>query len=71
MQQQIQKVGDTTSSVLLTSAGTAGFTMQSLTEYVNLFVTFGNAALVLAGLYFMYVKLKATRSRKRRLGDKK
>ena len=63
-------MSDTTSSVLLTTAGTAGFTLQSLTEYVNLFVTFGNAALVLAGLYFMYIKLKIAKRQKRRSEDK-
>ena len=66
LSEHVQKISDNTTGVILAGTGTAGFTIQSLTEWANLFVIFGNAFLVLGGLYFMVHKINILRKKKTR-----
>lgn len=58
MEALAQKISDTTLGAGLAGGGTAGFLLQGLVEWTNYFVLFGNAALVLGGIYFMYLRWK-------------
>lgn len=64
-EQLIQKSSDGIVGAGLAVGGTAGFTVQALTEWVNLIVTFGNAFLVLGGIYFMYLRVRHNMRKKK------
>jgi fructose-specific phosphotransferase system IIC component len=57
----IQKLPDIVVGAALTGGGTAGFTIQALVEWGNLFVTVGNIVLVFGGVYIMFVKVRSSR----------
>lgn len=55
--EQIQHMGDLKAALALIGAGAGGSFAQAVTEWSNLFVTVGNAFLVLGGVYLMYHKI--------------
>lgn len=57
IQQAAQQVPDIKAGVGLVSAGGIGSLAQAITEWANMFIAFGNAILVLGGVYLMYHKI--------------
>jgi hypothetical protein len=68
IQQHVQQMPDVKAAVALVTTGAGGSFIQAITEWANVFVAIGNAALVAAGLYLMYHKIFNKR-RNRRDGD--
>jgi len=69
IQQHAQQMPDFKAGFALVGTGAGGSLAQAVTEWSSIIVTGGNALLVLGGLYLMWVKIKDTRRRDRRLDD--
>ena len=69
MLEQIQKISDAKAGIALITTGASGSFIQAITEYANIFVTLGNAVIVLAGLFFVYQKFRWKQEQKRRAED--
>ena len=69
LQQQVQQASSETAGKILIGFGGGGISLQVLTEWANIFITFGNAMLLVGGLYLMYHKVFDKR-RDRRESDK-
>ena len=58
---QAQQMSQGTAAKILIATGGGGSFIQAITEWSNVFVALGNAALVAAGLYLAYHKIKEIR----------
>ena len=69
MKEQIHQMPDIKAGVVLVGTGAGSSFAQAITEWSSIVVTGGNALLVIGGLYLMWIKIKDTRRRDRRLND--
>ena len=67
--EQIQQLSQETVGTIAVVIGGGGTAVQAISEWANIFVTGGNVALIIGGLYLMYHKLFDKR-RNRRAEDK-
>jgi hypothetical protein len=67
--EQVQHLSQDTVGKVLVSAGGGGTVLQVATEYANIFITWGNVALVIGGLYLMALKF-FHKGKNRRKGDR-
>lgn len=65
IQDQVQNLAPETAGKALVAAGGGGTLAQAVVEGVNMFILFGNAALVAGGLYLMFHKVFDKRRNRR------
>ena len=70
IQHQAEEMSGVTAGVTLVGTGTGGSLIQTITEWSNIAVAWGNAVLILGGLYLMWIKIKESRRRDRRDRDR-
>ena len=68
--EQIKQTSDATAGAIFTGIGAGGAVVQTVTEWGNLLVMFGNIVLVVGGCYLMFHKI-IDRRRNRRQSDAK